>query len=81
MPKREEWALINNFKAMEYERLKQLQKMSNYQRKKHFKEELDNQLRNKNGASDLEKDEDRRYYEYITKKTQEMKEKEDREKM
>lgn len=34
----------------------------------------------KHGVSDLEKEEDRRYYEYITQKTQEMKEKEEKEK-
>lgn len=37
MPKHEEWALINHFKAMEYEHLKNMQKITDKEKKKQFK--------------------------------------------
>ena len=49
--------------------------MTDVHKKQNFKQELDEQMMKKHGVNDLGKEEDRRYYEYITKKTLEMKEK------
>lgn len=60
--------------------MKQMEKALDIEKKRQFKQQLDNQLNNKSDAQILEKESDRRYYEYITKKSSEMKEKEEREK-
>lgn len=68
--------MINQFKALEYERMKQMEKVMDLEKKKHFKEELDHQLNNKHDKNQIEKEEDRRYYEFITRKAEEQKERE-----
>lgn len=60
--------------------MKQMEKALDIEKKRQFKQQLDNQLNNQSDAQILEKESDRRYYEYITKKSSEMKEKEEREK-
>ena len=42
--------MINNFKALEYEKEKQLERMASLEKKKNFKQQLDSQLSNKSDA-------------------------------
>lgn len=79
-PKKEEWALINNFKALEYEKWKQMEKAASLEKKKQFKQQLDNQLSNKSDVRKQEQDLDYRYYQQIVRKDEHLREKEDQEK-
>ena len=40
-PKKEEWALINNQQALEYQRLKEIEKIATKHKKDQFRMELD----------------------------------------
>lgn len=60
---------------MELEKAKSVEKMVSQQKKDKFKSQLDQQIVSKNTVGQAEKEEDRRYYEYIQMKAQEMKEK------
>ena len=53
-----------------------MEKMLSQEKKDKFRSQLDQQLVSKNNVGQAEKEEDRRYYEYIQMKAQEMKEKE-----
>lgn len=60
--------------------MKQMEKMLDIEKKRQFKQQLDNQMSNRSDVALLEKESDRRYYQYITKKASEMKEREEMEK-
>jgi hypothetical protein len=65
---------------MELEKAKSLEKILSQEKKDSFKKQLDQQIISKNSVGQAEREEDRRYYDYIVQKAQEMKEKEQREK-
>lgn len=69
VPRREEWGLINNQKLAQYYRMKELEKIEDLQTKKEIKQELDMQVTMKKGRYDWQKDEDRKYREYVNQKT------------
>ena len=55
-PKKEEWALINNQQALEYQRLKEIEKITSKQKKDQLRMELDQQLNGKSDFTRLERD-------------------------
>lgn len=62
------------------EKAKSIEKIMTQERKDNLKRQLDEQIYSKNSAGQAVKEENRHYYEYVAKKTQEMKEKEERAK-
>lgn len=73
LPKKEQWALIYEHRALELQKAKSVQKYYNQLKKDNFKQQLDEQILNKQSAGRAEKEEDRKYYEHILKQAQEMK--------
>jgi hypothetical protein len=57
-----------------------MEKLMSQEKKDRFKQQLDHQLMQKSVLRKDEKEEDRRYYEYIVSKGQELREKEEKEK-
>lgn len=60
---------------MEFEKAKSMEKLLSQQKKDNFKKLLDQQISSKNCAGQAEKEEDRKYYQFIIQKDQELKEK------
>ncbi len=60
---------------MQFEKAKSMQKFAAQQKKDTFREQLDKQIVSKNNVGIAEREEDKRYYQYVVKKAQQMKEK------
>ena len=80
MPRNEEWAILNRYRALENEKAKEVEKQLSQRKKEQFKSQLDQQLEYKHNVRGDEKAEDRKYYEQVLQKAQEMREREERDK-
>ena len=73
-PYNEEWSILNRYTALESEKAKEVERMLSQQKKENFKSQLDQQLDYKHSVRGDEKAEDRKYYEQVVQKAQEMRE-------
>lgn len=80
MPRNEEWAILNRYTALENEKARDVERRLSQRKKEQFKSQLDQQLDYKHSVRGDEKAEDRKYYEQVVQKAQEMREREERTK-
>ena len=70
-PRLEEWALISQAKALEYERMKEMELIDKHNKKIKFRQDLDKQISQKGNSQQVERDRDQEYFNHIMRKGEE----------